>query len=188
MNEVQQALPECATLIPRPEDNDPRVIDAALRKILPQINQWLGRDAGDDVETLRQLAEALRREPDDEYRMARVLDFKYYWECNAELVDILESIDLYGTRDKFVEDWLIETGIQPQLKVGDAISFEEPRRCSRAPQRYEGTVATVDLKRGSYTINIPALGHLAEGERDGRKCGTIGNCYRWEEIDNQLTR
>jgi hypothetical protein len=159
------------TELKRPAKNTGEMIEAAVEMIFPSVWDWL-KSAGDsDFSNEEQvnIKKDLRKAIDgcwgdyDGYRIARRLDDSCMWECDAQLVDILDSFWSYidKVHDVAVQNWVKECGIIPQHSIGDDIEIKI------FGKEYSGTIVGVNPLSAKYTVNVPSMGHKKFSLVDG---------------------
>lgn len=141
--------PEQPNLPRRPRTGDHETISAAATSILPEIIEWMGPDYDEskkaDIE--EHLIEAMKDNPGlDGYDLAKFLDDRFRWECDAELVEILDSaLSCAGSiRDRRIEEWVKANGIHPKLEIG--------RKITSFLFSGEGTITAIKENRACYVV------------------------------------
>jgi len=167
----------------RPSHWDDRINREVAEAVMPRVLAWL-KSQGDDLPegeralVLEQLTHAYDLH-DDGYEVAKVLDDRYMWEVDSELVDILGSV--LGTRyrayDKLVGEWVQQHGVAPKYSVGQRVAFRRPYG---ARDRVTGEVTAVREKTGQYLVFCEAMGHVRE---DDGKCGARGVYLDFEDVE-----
>jgi hypothetical protein len=117
---------------------------------------------------------------DDGYRCARELSH-CSWECDAELVEILEEaqISKLDIVDKLVKEWVIENNINPELEIGQKCSFTSQGK------KYIGSIIKIEKNLGQYLIFCEALGHVKESDKPTKanySCRTFGTYINYENV------
>lgn len=155
----------------RPKQNDPEVIEYAVSAILPEVMLWLanGGDSSKESEVRGDLSEVLRFASDG-YELCRQLEKHSGWDCNRELVDILDCADLWSAHRELERRWVSAYRVFPALAVGAQIAFKG----------HPAEISKIDLGEGKYTIFCSALGHVRNGP------GTYGEIVAWEKIDGKI--
>lgn len=165
---------EAAPVPPRPRLTDKSVVDAAARKLFPEVKEWMGdmfKTCRETEETvLTDLRDAIKREWIDGYRMARFLEKECTWTPDCRLVEILEGVDLHGCLRDAERLWVIKNQIRPALAVGD------PCRFTQSNSGRIGTITAIHPE-GKYSIYCPALGHVPAGH-----LGTQATIVAWETV------
>lgn len=154
----------------RPTERDPEVIELAVQKILPEVVRWC-RNGGDNFAE-DDIAKDLRAEIGghwDGYEFCKELERSHHWDCDRDLVDILDNADLGGALREMEKKWVVAYQVYPGKKIGDAVKWEG--------HHAEITEVHPD---GKYTVCIPALGHVKSG------MGTHGRIVAWERIDGKI--
>jgi hypothetical protein len=202
---IQTAIPETVAFMPRPKRNTLENYRAAVDKLLPEVWRWLEAAnsaewrARIDVEAEKagvtnDLMEAVTSCTceEDGYRLCSYLEHHHHWDCDFTLAEILD--DFSGALDNIyrnaVERWIKETGVGPQHDVADVVTVKTRRDFKTPPEEFTGIVESIDQRRGTYTVYIPALGHL-RGEDARRQLGktgsvTTGQVFHWEDVDGGL--
>lgn len=104
----------------RPKSNDPAIIEAAIREVMPEVVKWLGDEKVPEDQLLRDLTRALRHSHDG-YKAARSLDSDG-WSPDAELVEILDGYSVSGAHREAEKSWVIANGIVPRHALGAVVS------------------------------------------------------------------
>lgn len=168
----------------RPSHYDERVNQAVAEGALPHVLRWLKSQGDGDLpederqDILEQLVVAFDLH-DDGYEVAKVLDDRFMWQVNSELVDVLDSAlgTRYRAHDKVVEEWGLQHGLAPKYSVGQRVAFQSlhvPRG------RLTGEVTVVREKTAQYVVFCEAMGHVRE--HDG-KCGARGVYLDYEAVE-----
>jgi hypothetical protein len=162
----------------RPKRTDDAVIATAARSIaslliedFPQDYDERGRGRYE-----RDLCVALRYGSSDGYEIARRLD-DMGWDVDSMLVEALNGDPIDSALRTHVGQWVKFAGITPHFTVGDKVSitfkwFD--------PGTYDGEIARIDEWQATYTVRVPALGHVADGQM-----GTQGRVLTFEEVESQ---
>lgn len=157
----------------RPTEYDEDVKAIAVAKLMVKIAEWSQGDIhADDKEAADEVAECINES--DGYAIASRLDLHYHWSCDSDLVEIMDgaaSILSDTCRDqtrKWVDGW----GITPSHAVGDHVTWKS--------NDAEITATDNTHVPGSYTLFIPAAGHVRNG------LGTHGEFIAWERIDGKI--
>lgn len=154
----------------RPTELDPEVIEMALSKILPAVVEWDRTGGGNSTE--EEIANDLREEIGihrDGYEFCRELEKHKHWDCDRELVDILDSADMSGALREMEKRWVAAYQVFPGQLIGNQITWE-------------GNTAEITALHadGKYTVFVPALGHVKSG------LGTHGIIIPWERVDGKV--
>lgn len=123
----------------RPTRRDPAIIEAAAKKLLPEVNEWLkdGNDEAEDTSTLKDLQGAMRWD-EDGYAIAKHLD-QDGWSPDSRLVEILDSAAHYiiQAQEEACKVWVAENQLE-----GPAV--ESRVTWDRHPEHGEGSVVRND--------------------------------------------
>lgn len=162
---------------PRPNRMSDEVLAEVANKLMPRVESWLQLDKEDEEyqQQLKEYAGDLLKALEvssDGYKMASYLDERHGWDVDAELVDILDSADLYSAERKAVIAWVKDNDIRPHFEVGKEVTV----KLSRDDSEHRGEIVSIG-EDGTYTVMIPALGHVREG------LGTHGNIFAWEAVE-----
>lgn len=166
---------------PRPSRADPRVTEAVIEQLIPQIIEW-SRDAALQVDDVRaDLVQLFDRHSitDNGYELAKGLERWAGYSPNAELVEIFEhSYDIASdATSDLVREWVRDWNIQLDRKVGDRVTFKLNR------ETHTGVICDLHPETAEYTISVPSeghIGHLPEGVRP--QTGTLGTVIRCEDV------
>lgn len=158
------------TTAPRPTLYDEAVEAAAVDAVLPKVMEWLKQGNGEDnaAGVREDLAECIN--DGDGYRICVGLSNHSGWDCDSELVEILDSAAyaLHLALRNAEEQWVKATGQTPAIPVGGAVTF------TQFGVSHIGEVTKHD-PRGYYIVYCEALGHVREG------VGTHGTYVKWED-------
>lgn len=166
----------------RPTRHDPAVVAAAVKVIAEDVCQWL-RDAGEDDQAdnerasiEKQLADAARY-ADDGFEIAHRLKSHHYWECDSELVEILENYwwEADNAKDAAVAEWVKRNNVTVPYLVGDKVKVKP--NAWRRGQGHVGEVVEVDAEHAIVHVFIATLGHVREGN------GTNATLLSVEELE-----
>jgi hypothetical protein len=161
----------------RPTCNDPELLAVAARAILQAMPAGTVAE-NDEAAAIADIVRALRIEAPafDEYRLTRQLE-NCGWDCNREIVDAFEiaSGEIHQAVRKATKAWVVANRIKPRLEVG-AEAKVMARGSSFVKQQYDGEVVAVDVDHATYTVMVPALGHVREGQ------GTRGVIVHFEDL------
>lgn len=141
------------TQIKRPdrfsEQNCRKVAEGVLQKCI----EWLEEagEGSDQEEVLEQLTSAIYRSYDkDGYGIAKYLDDNYYWEPDAQLVDILDGLNFHSVHSAALKEWVQQNGIKVGYKQGDRVVvklFNETE---------VGVVTNVNHEEATCTLWVPS--------------------------------
>lgn len=118
------------------------------------------------------------------YDLAVVLDERYIWCCDEDLLNALEIVPslFESCTSKAVAAWVCSNDIRPKQKVGDKVVVKE---CAvvfgRELREYEGEVSSINSQQATYLIYVPALGHVKE------VLGTHGLVMPFEQVHELAT-
>lgn len=129
----------------RPSMGDPELERAAAVDLLPRIIEWMGKnwredDREDVIDDLMSIANEF-----DGYSAARALESRSMWQCDAELVDILDggiSHNLMQSHARAVRAWVDANRITAKLFVGQIVKTTYG----------VGPIVGVDEKQAVYTV------------------------------------
>lgn len=158
----------------RPSRRDPEIIREAARRLCEeQVFGYLD-ERGEHI--VEQVA-AVMRYSTDGYEMCKELDRRHGWDCDRELVDIMDGADwnvdaVYRGREA---EWVKANGIEPRFKIGDHVKTPNAL-FPPTDKTHEGIVYEIDTVRGYYTVRVPSLGHVESG------VGTLGSIWPYERI------
>jgi hypothetical protein len=157
----------------RPQKHDENVRHLAATMLVERLKSSHPDIFDDctDEDVHRDLLEALT---DDGYQMARNLE-RQHWEVDASLVDELNGGCLDAAYDSLVEKWIGWHAIKPKLTIGATVRVHPGIWAKTGPA--DGEIASIDMKRGTYTVCVPAWGHVKAG------LGTHGRIFSWEEVE-----
>lgn len=161
----------------RPSHRDHAILTAVAHKILLAMPAGTVTE-GDEESAITDICKALRNEAPgfDEYRLTRHLE-NCGWSCDRTIMDAFEVAS--GEVSQLVREatrlWVRSNSIKPRLTIGEQVKVMT-RSTSRIKQEFDGEVVTVDADHATYTVMIPALGHVREGT------GTHGVIVNFEEL------
>ena len=163
---------------PRPNRMSDEVLAEVANRLMPRVLQWLnmGQDNAEEVlETAKDLINVLEYSSDG-YKMAKELEDRHGWdEVDSDLVDILEGADYYGTLQTALRAWVKDNDLKPRLEVGEVVTV---KKVSSEGSEHRGEIVNIG-DDGTYTVMIPALGHV----RQGTGPGVIGTIFAWEAVE-----
>ena len=155
----------------RPDRYDEAVIARAAALLFDRLpTDCDGRADGDE-----DLRDALV-DHEDGYAIARALETRG-WVVDAEMVAALDGGCLADALDELTEQWVKTSGIRPRLALGAAATVKLTGRLNGV---FEGTIGRIHERDGTYTVRIPALGHVPAGQ-----LGTQGLVLPWENVDGE---
>lgn len=161
---------------PRPNRMSDEVIAEVANRLMPRVLQWLhiGQDDAEEViETAKDIMAVLKVSSDG-YKMAKELEDRHGWdEPDSELVDVLEGADYYGTLQTAIRAWVKDNDLKPKYEVGEVVTV---KKVSHEGSEHRGEIISIG-DDGTYTVMIPALGHVREG------VGTHGTIFAWEVVE-----
>jgi hypothetical protein len=169
------------TPVKRPTRYDENVVHLAATKLIAQLkasspdlfDEALGYT---DEATHAQFVRALDGSSRDGYEIAKDLE-RQGWEIDADLVSELHGGCLDEAYDELVKKWISWHAIKPLLVVGAVVTVK-PHLFDTNKVEAEGEITEFDMKRGTYTVYVPAWGHVKSG------VGTLGNIYPWEDLEH----
>ena len=152
---------------PRPTSLDRDVIEDAVSVVLPDFLAVTDGDEEDVADDLRKLA--AEYDLHDSYKAARWLEAKG-WCVDSTIVDLCDELAcaMWGAHRRAIARWIKETGQSPKLAIGTAVRVQTHRNGKSAAEWFEGEIVNSYDDVGMYTIYVPALGHVRDGE------GTLG--------------
>jgi hypothetical protein len=154
-------------MTPRPKITDDVIIEAAAKRLLKPVTEWLA-EAGDEDEsnTLEELKAAIKFESDG-YDIAKYLDRKG-WMPNARLVEILDQAfsAKHSALAEACKAWVIATGAK-EIPLETVVLWKK----DSWPEPKEGIV-TRNSDEGKSTVTF---------ESYGQKRGS-GYVIPWEEL------
>lgn len=156
---------------PRPSYSSPEVLAMVANKLLPEILRWGQMGEAEAKEVSEQLIDVLRSEHDG-FKMAKILDDRFSWDADSELVDILESADFYGAAREAVMSWIRDNAVTPTFEVGKEVLVKDRRHT----EMLAGIIREL-TEDGMYCIRVPALGHAESG------LGAQGILLPWEDVE-----
>jgi hypothetical protein len=177
------AEPSNRPIPPRPSQNDDYVMERAALLALPEVQEWLKEtdayNAGEDSDTIKELASAFKYEPSGNgYDRAKHLESHKYWSgIDASLVEILDRSWPYEALQICVADWVRSYNVRPQLEVGAQVTYLDKPYSFGAGTVREGEITDINLERATYTVCVPALGHVKQGS------GIHGNVLPFEVVE-----
>lgn len=143
----------------RPSLRDPAVRRAAAEDILDDIIDWYGTHWR-EAEREEVIADLMAIAPEsDGYRAARALEQRSHWECNAELVDILDGDWSWSAVGRAVRDWIKYNGITPTFKVGNTVKTRHG----------VGAIVAINADEATYTVQTDQF--LAKSPGQAGKTG-----------------
>jgi hypothetical protein len=173
----------------RPEMNEAMVREAG-RRWAREMAKWAS--AGDDFDDEEAVAEDLVkafRPGITTFKLAERLDDQG-WDISDEVLSELENFECVVDRilAEAVEKWITGCDVKPGFELGAVVAFKEGGKWGRPERRIEGMVTSIDMKRGTFTVSCPELGHwntLTQGEPKGDVGGgvTYGRVLNWEEVE-----
>ncbi|HET6346655.1 MAG TPA: hypothetical protein VFH51_17105, partial [Myxococcota bacterium] len=85
----------------------------------------------------------------DGYKLAKWLDDKYHWECDAPLVEVLEGASscVHIAHREAVKAWVEANGITPKLAIGQTVSIIIGRQ-----QKETGQIVAISTESAEYTV------------------------------------
>lgn len=159
---------------PRPGLQSPEVLAMVANGLMPRILQW-GDWSENDREAQEVAGQILKvlEYSRDGYEMAKSLEERFYWDSDAELVDILEGADWHSANRSAVMAWIKDNNITAKLEVGRLV---EVKTSPRESVLRSGEIAQI-YEDGNYCVMVPELGHVREG------LGTHGLVFAWEAVE-----
>lgn len=155
----------------RPKITDPDVLALAIDGIIKPVMNWMadGNNTCTEQEVRADLEKCGDDDPGDGYEFTKLLERNHSWDCNRELVDILDGYDLWGAHREFEKRWVAAYRVFPSLLISATLT-------------YEGHPAEITkiYADGKYCIYCADLGHVKQGP------GTHGVLVNWEEIDGKV--
>lgn len=160
---------------PRPNRMSDEVLAGIANKLMPRVLQWLqmeqdnpeATDAAKDIKAVLEVSS-------DGYKMAKELEDRHGWDgADSDLVDILEGADYYGTLQIALKAWVKDNDLKPKYEVGEVVTV---RKIGHEGSEHRGEIISIG-DDGTYTVMIPALGHVREG------VGTHGTIFAWEKVE-----
>lgn len=112
------------------------------------------------------------------FEIAKDLDDKFGVVPDTQLCDLLDDIPSIRREfiDKLVVHWVAQEHIEPKHVIGDTVTVTI-QSSNQGGGTYTGTIYDISREKALYTVNIPALGHVARGE-----IGTQGRVFNFEDV------
>lgn len=141
---------------PRPKINDKKVHTKFVEALLPKVLRWL-KSQGDnppdsEIDHIKSELFNATQYDYDGHRIAMRLNV-IGWETDLELSEILDSASnflRFETRDKLIEEWIVQQVVLPEYSVGTRVSFQVGLGASS-----EGVITAINEKRATYSIETP---------------------------------
>lgn len=153
---------------PRPTIRDPRVRRNAVEDLLPDVIDWYGRNwrESEREEVIADLMTIIS-EPDG-YQAARALEQRSHWECNSELVEILDGGWYHTAVDDAVREWVRYNLITPKFAVGDIVKTRHGT----------GPIVAIYADLATYTVQTNAFlqKHPDQAGKSGGHIVAFENC------------
>lgn len=165
----------------RPSRHGSLVLTLAATKLMARLKEsrpdvFDPSNGWSDDETRAQLAEAIGSSwHGDGYEIAKALEHNG-WDVDTQLVNELDGGCLEEAFEEVIESWIAECGIAPALAVGTTVTVN-PNIAKGREARADGQITDIDIRRGTYTVCVPAWGHVKAG------LGTHGRIWPWEEVE-----
>lgn len=161
-----------ANAIERPTGRTPSVRENAIDLLLKDVLDWLRSD-GDKCESEAEIASVRKQLSEatswhtDGYEIAKVLDSRWCWSCDRELVDVLDMFSVYLHREesKAVEWWVRAYDIRPTFSIGDQV------KAKWGHEAITGKVSRINKSQAQYTVS-------RDGDNDG-----YGPVVRFEDTE-----
>jgi hypothetical protein len=145
-------------------NNGPHVMQAA-KKIAKSLNDWaVAAGDGPSNETEhKDLIDFLVDhvlEWDDGYKLTKRLEWNLSWDCDSEVVDILDKAQLIlnSCYSEATKEWVKSHGIELTLSVGDKASS------TMLNSSFEGEIVGVHPDTAEYTVYYESAGHVKQKE------------------------
>lgn len=161
-----ETIPREVKTPPRPSTSDEHVKRAAAEAILPQVLKWLESHGADYSEDEEERADVLRDlidvvDEEDGYHACKTLE-REFWECDRELVDILDDLPhlLYKAEKAAVEAWVTAYGVTVPFAVGDRVRVVKGYRHKDEEGEVRGlypSTAQVSVVLGSVSNGFPVF-------------------------------
>lgn len=148
----------------RPTGRDESVIRKAAELSLPEFKRWANEASGSDEVMLNDLLACIRWGHDGYARAKRIEIYGY--EPDAELVEILDSIDVWRAEREAVAKWVKEFDVKAPFPIGALVVIAGG----------SGEIMAHDEAQGTSTVFVEAMGHVREGN------GTHGLIVAWEKL------
>jgi hypothetical protein len=163
-----------AGIQPRPLESDESVRRVAIEKVMDDVISAMGRtDPNERDGVLADLMGAAGSYgADDGYKIAKSLDANYGWDCDLELVEILDQIpgNIRDAARAAVADWVKNFQVSPCLPIGEEVTYHgnDGIILNDGSGKYESP--------GCYVVRVPSKGHFEH----------MGYVVAWEEIDGRV--
>lgn len=156
----------------RPKSLNDSIKPKVLNKIADLVGDW--HESLRDKEVCEYIYD-YHMSTHNGFEIAKALDDKFYINPDSSLVELLDEIWYIGYEaiETLQKEWISVEQIDPLHSVGDQVKVNQKNNI------YSGTITRIDFLVGKYTINIPDLGHVPQGQM-----GTQGIILNWEDIDN----
>jgi hypothetical protein len=152
---------------PRPGCRDGIVVEAAARAVLPEVMDWLKPDDSPEDEVLGDIKDAICGGGDG-YEMTKYLEDRKHWDCDSEMVGILDGVDLWSPHDRLVKQWVAANRIRPALGEGASVAHR---------RHGAGRIVGIREDTAEYTVLFSKDAGKVAG-------GHIGTIIPFEDIDS----
>jgi HrpA-like RNA helicase len=112
-----------AGLMNRPTRYDECVQRRAAEIVLPEIKRWLNDPSwATDEEIIQDLMECLGE--GDGYKICDELKRKHSWECDSQLVEILDGWVIDDAEKELVKQWVKCLGVKLDIPIGTHVRIK----------------------------------------------------------------
>lgn len=107
----------------RPKSCSEEVANAVFDYIKEELKDALGCSAEQIERDRANLIHAALCYPNDGYKMARFFDDHCGWDCDRNIVEILDDAPWQSVHREFVMQWLSYWKLEPLFNVGDKVTY-----------------------------------------------------------------
>jgi hypothetical protein len=146
----------------RPTRYDECVKRRAAELALPEVKQWLGQGFATDDEIIEDLMDCIGE--DDGFAIVSELKERKHWECDSQLVEILDGNFIHTAKDELEKQWVKCLGVKLDIPIGTQVQFKNPKRLRMGtsgevvkhyPESAKYGVRTPDQPKTSNWILLP---------------------------------
>lgn len=145
-------------LMERPTRYDECVQRRAAELALPEVKKWLGKGfAATEDEIMEDLMDCIGE--GDGFAIANELKGRKHWDCDSQLVEILDGNFIYTAEDELEKQWVRCLGVKLDIPIGAQVKIKRRSESGEVVKHYPESakygVHTPDQPKASNWILLP---------------------------------
>ena len=141
----------------RPTRYDECVQRRAAELALPEVKLWLGQGFATDDDIIKDLMDCIGE--GDGFAIVSELKERQHWECDSQLVEILDGNFIHTAEDELEKQWVKCLGVKLDIPIGTPVFIKRKKESGEVVKHYPESakygVRTPDQAATSNWILLP---------------------------------